>query len=137
MAMLGIIHGCIVCCFCRNENTKGAERQLKYLVYNLEAACRAADEAGGTALACSARLRSAFHSLQYALPCLPPSHLHCLCSAPCSPYLYHSCLAFVGMAGLSLIWCTGCTRRLLFALTLSKRKGINAQKLITACWRQH
>ncbi|KAL3148387.1 hypothetical protein ABBQ38_013843 [Trebouxia sp. C0009 RCD-2024] len=30
----------------RNENTKGAERQLKYLVYNLEAACRAADEAG-------------------------------------------------------------------------------------------
>lgn len=31
---------------CRNENTKGAERQLKFLVYCLEAACRAADEAG-------------------------------------------------------------------------------------------
>lgn len=31
---------------CRNENTKGAERQLKFFVYNLEAACRAADEAG-------------------------------------------------------------------------------------------
>lgn len=30
----------------RNENTKGAERQLKYLVYSLEAACRAADQAG-------------------------------------------------------------------------------------------
>ena len=36
-------------CDCRNENTKGAERQLKFLVYNLEAACRAADEAGCTA----------------------------------------------------------------------------------------
>jgi polyribonucleotide 5'-hydroxyl-kinase len=30
----------------RNENTKGAERQLKFLVYNLEAACRLADESG-------------------------------------------------------------------------------------------
>ena len=30
----------------RNENTKSAERQLKFFVYNLEAACRAADEAG-------------------------------------------------------------------------------------------
>ena len=30
----------------RNENTKGAERQLKYFVYSLEAACRAADDAG-------------------------------------------------------------------------------------------
>ena len=30
----------------RSENTKGAERQLKFLVYNLEAACRAADQAG-------------------------------------------------------------------------------------------
>lgn len=33
-------------CACRNENTKGAERQLKFLVYCLEAACRAADKAG-------------------------------------------------------------------------------------------
>ena len=41
-------------CVCRNENTKGAERQLKYLVYNLEAACRAADEAGWMPLACNA-----------------------------------------------------------------------------------
>ncbi|DBB13651.1 hypothetical protein WJX82_000784 [Trebouxia sp. C0006] len=30
----------------RNENSKVADRQLKYLVYSLEAACRAADEAG-------------------------------------------------------------------------------------------
>ena len=30
----------------RNENTKNAERQMKYLVYHLEMASRMADEAG-------------------------------------------------------------------------------------------
>ena len=35
-----------LCCFGRNENTKGADRQLKYVIYCLEIGCRAADEAG-------------------------------------------------------------------------------------------
>lgn len=30
---------------CRCENTRGTERQLRFLVYHLESACRAADEA--------------------------------------------------------------------------------------------